>query len=162
MQDVSGLLWLLAIVLVLVGLAGTVLPALPGAPIVFVGLLLAAWADGFQKVGWFPLTLIGILMLLTFGADLVASRLGAKRVGASWLAVIGAGLGALAGLFLGIPGVLLGPLVGAFLGEFLARRDWRQARKGGLGTWIGFLLGTVLKIALIFGMIGIFAVAYVV
>jgi uncharacterized protein YqgC (DUF456 family) len=162
MQEAAPLLWLLAIVLVLAGVAGTILPALPGAPLVFLGLLLAAWADGFQKVGWFPLTLIGILMLLTLGADLLASSLGAKRVGASWLAVAGAGVGTLAGIFLGIPGLLLGPLVGAFLGELLARRDWTQARKGGLGTWIGFLLGTVLKIALIFGMIGIFALAYVV
>jgi hypothetical protein len=160
MEGMVGLLWILAIVLVVAGVAGAVLPALPGAPLVFAGLLVAAWAEGFEKVGWIPLTLIGILMLLTFAVDFLASTMGAKRVGASWLAVAGATLGILAGFFLGLPGLLLGPFVGAFLGEYLARRDWTQARRAGVGTWIGFLLGTVLKLTLIFAMIGIFAAAY--
>jgi uncharacterized protein YqgC (DUF456 family) len=160
MEDLSGLLWILAILLVVVGVAGTVLPALPGAPLVFVGLLVAAWAEGFDKVGWFPLTLIGILTLLALGADLIASNLGAKRVGASWLAVAGAAIGVFAGAFFGIPGVLLGPFVGAFLGEYLSRRDWTQARRAGIATWIGFILGTAAKLALIFAMLGVFVVAY--
>ncbi len=161
-MEAAGLLWILAVILVLVGLAGTVLPALPGAPLVFVGLLLAAWADGFQKVGWFPLTLLGILTVGTFAVDFLATSLGAKRVGASYLAVGGAVVGTIVGLFLGIPGLILGPFVGAVLGEYIARRDLRQAGKVGLGTWLGIVLGTAVKLGLIFLMIGLFVFAYVI
>lgn len=162
MGEAAGLLWIIAVILVLVGLAGTVLPALPGAPLVFLGLLLAAWADGFQKVGWFPLTLLGILTAGTFVVDFLATSLGAKRVGASYLAVGGAVVGTIVGLFLGVPGLLLGPFVGAVLGEYIARRDLRQAGKVGLGTWLGLVLGTAAKLGLIFLMIGLFVFAYVI
>lgn len=158
----TGLLWILAVVCIVAGVAGTVLPALPGAPLVFVGLLLAAWADGFQKVGWFPLVLVGLLTLATLAVDLLATSLGAKRVGASWLALAGAAVGTVVGIFLGLPGLILGPFVGAFAGEYLARRNWRQAGKVGFGTWLGLVLGTAAKIALVFTMLGIFLTAYVI
>ncbi len=152
---------ILGVVLVVAGILGTVLPALPGAPLVFLGLLLAAWAEGFEKVGWLTLTVLGILALLTLVVDLVAASLGAKRVGASWLALAGAGLGMIVGLFFSLPGIILGPFAGAVLGEYAARRDWAQARKVGLGTWLGLLLGIAGKLTLIFTMVGIFALAYV-
>lgn len=155
------LLWVLALVLVLAGLAGTILPALPGAPLVFAGFLLAAWIDGFQKVGWITLTVLAILMLLTFAIELAAAGLGAKRVGASKLAVAGAAVGTLVGIFLGIPGLLLGPFVGAVAGEYLSRRNWQQAGRVGIGTWIGILLGTAGKLAVIFAMVGLFVTAYI-
>lgn len=158
----TGLLWILAVVCIVAGVAGTVLPALPGAPLVFVGLLLAAWADGFQKVGWFPLVLVGLLTLATLAVDLLATSLGAKRVGASWLALAGAVVGTVVGIFLGLPGLILGPFVGAFAGEYLARRNWRQAGKVGFGTWLGLVLGTAAKLALVFTMLGIFLTAYVI
>ena len=157
----TTLLWVLALVLVLAGLAGTILPALPGAPLVFAGFLLAAWIDGFQKVGWITLTVLAILMLLTFAIELAAAGLGAKRVGASKLAVAGAAVGTLVGIFLGIPGLLLGPFVGAVAGEYLSRRNWQQAGRVGVGTWIGILLGTAGKLAVIFAMVGLFATAYI-
>ena len=158
--EMSILLWVLAAILVLVGMAGTILPALPGAPLVLIGLVLAAWADGFQKVGWFPLTVIGGLTILTLVVDFAATSLGAKRVGASWLAVAGAAVGTIAGLFFSLPGLILGPFVGAVLGEYLARRNRDQAIKAGVGTWIGIMLGTAGKLALIFMMIGVFAFFY--
>lgn len=154
------LLWILAVLLVLIGLAGTVLPALPGAPLVFAGLLIAAWIDHFQKVGWITLTVLFILVLLTFAIEVAAAGLGAKRVGASKLAVFGAAVGTIAGLFLGIPGLLFGPFVGAALGEYLARRDLRQAGRVGIGTWIGLILGTAGKLAVIFAMVGLFVLSY--
>ena len=157
----TTLLWVLAIVLVLAGLAGTILPALPGAPLVFAGFLLAAWIDGFQKVGWITLTVLAILMLLTFAIEFAAAGMGAKRVGASKLAVVGAAVGTLVGIFLGIPGLLLGPFVGAVAGEYLSRRNWQQAGRVGIGTWIGILLGTAGKLAVIFAMVGLFVTAYV-
>jgi uncharacterized protein YqgC (DUF456 family) len=161
MAGAENLFLLLGALLVLAGIAGTVLPAIPGVPLVFVGLLVAAWAEGFQKVGWFPLTILGILTLFSFVLDFFAASVGAKRVGASWLALALSVVGAIAGLFFGLPGLVLGPFLGAFVGEYLARRDWRQARRVGLGTWLGMLLAAAGKLALIFTMVGIFLTAYV-
>lgn len=152
---------LLGAILVLAGIAGTVLPAIPGVPLVFVGLLVAAWAEGFQKVGWITLTILGVLTLFSFGLDFLASSVGAKRVGASWLALVLSAVGAIAGLFFSLPGLILGPFLGAFLGEYLAKRDWRQARRVGFGTWLGMVLAIAGKLALIFTMVGIFLMAYV-
>lgn len=161
-METEPILMLLAVALVLVGVVGTVLPALPGAPIVFLGLLLAAWVDHFEKVGWFTLTVLAVLTVLTFVVDFMAANLGAKRVGASWAALAGATLGMIVGLFFSIPGLILGPFVGAVIGEYLARKDWAQARRVGLGTWLGMLIGIAGKLALIFTMVGIFVLAYVI
>ncbi|HEX3528740.1 MAG TPA: DUF456 family protein [Thermoanaerobaculia bacterium] len=156
------LLWVLAIALVLVGIAGAVLPALPGVPLVFVGLLLAAWIDGFQKVGWVTMTILGLLTLFSFALDFLATSLGAKKAGASKLAIAGGALGALVGLFFAIPGLILGPFVGAFLGELVARRGRNQAVKSGLGTWLGLVVGTAGRLALIVAMVAIFVTAYMI
>lgn len=159
------LLYLLAGLLVLAGLAGTVLPALPGVPLVFAGLLVAAWTDGFQRVSWGWLALLGVLTLSSIVVDLWAGAAGAKRVGASRLAVVGATVGTLGGLFLGPLGLLAGPFLGALGGELLHRRSIEarhmgDAAKIGFGTWLGLLLGTVLKLALAFAMLGLFALAW--
>jgi uncharacterized protein YqgC (DUF456 family) len=153
-------MWLLAAVLVIVGIAGAVLPALPGVPLVLGGLIIAAWADDFQRVGWVVLTLLGVLTLVSFAIDFVATALGAKRVGATKLAVIGAALGTVLGIFLGIPGLILGPFVGAVAGEMLSHGQWRKATQAGVATWIGLLFGTLAKLALVFAMIGVFVFAY--
>jgi len=153
-------LWIVAILLVLAGIAGSVLPALPGVPLVFAGLLLGAWIDHFQKVGWFTLVILGLLTLLSFAVDFLATSMGAKRVGASKWAVVGSALGTLAGLFFGIPGLILGPFLGAVAGELIARRGQRQAVRSGFGAWVGLLVGTAGKLALIFAMVGIFLTAY--
>ena len=153
-------MWVLAVVLVLLGIAGTVLPALPGAPLVFAGLLLAAWADGFAKVGWLPLTVLGVLAVATYAVDLLATALGARRVKASGLAIAGAVVGSLVGLFFGFVGLLVGPFVGALLGEYVSTRDVRQAGKAGVGTWLGMVLGAATKLAIVFTMLLVFATAY--
>jgi hypothetical protein len=155
-------LWVLALLLVLAGFAGALLPAIPGAPLVFGGLLLAAWVDGFEKVGWFPLVLIGLLGVATFVVDAAATALGAKRVGASPLALAGAVVGTVVGLFFGFIGVLAGPFVGAALGEYVARKDLRQAGRAGLGTWLGIVVGGAAKVGLMLAMVGVFAVAWLV
>jgi hypothetical protein len=156
------LLWLLVVVLVVVGIAGTVLPALPGVTLVFAGLLLAAWVDGFEKVGWLPLVVLGLLTALSFVVDFAATALGAKRVGATRLAVVGAFVGTVAGFFLGLPGLILGPFVGATVGELISNRDLGRAGKVGLGTWVGMVFGTAAKLALAFSMLGIFAAAWLI
>ncbi len=161
MAGAENVFLLLGGALVVLGIIGTVMPALPGAPVVFVGLLIAAWAEGFQKVGWFTLSLLAVLTLLSFVVEFLASSLGAKRVGASWAALFCAAVGAIVGLFFGLPGFILGPFVGAVAGEYAARRNWRQASRVGLGTWIGMLLGIAGKLTLVFTMVGIFLTAYV-
>ncbi len=150
----------LAALLVIVGLAGTVLPVLPGVLFVFGGLLLAAWAEGFTRVGAAGLTLIGALAALAFAADFIASLLGAKRVGASPRALLGAALGGIVGIFFGIPGLLLGPFLGAVAGELSARGGLAQAGKVGVGTWIGLLAAAVAKVVIAFAMIGVFFAFY--
>src|SRR5512137_1402284 len=152
----NALMWILAAMLVCVGLAGVILPALPGVALVFAGLCVGAWADDFQRVGWLTLTFLGLLTLASFAIDFAATALGAKRVGATKLAVAGAALGALFGIFLGIPGLILGPFIGAVAGEMMSHGEWRKATQAGLATWIGLLFGTLAKLALVFAMLGIF------
>ena len=154
------LLWVLVAVLVLIGLAGTLLPALPGVPLIFLGLLLAAWLDNFQRIGWPTLTTLGVLTALAVGVDLLATILGAKRVGASKLALLGAMFGSVVGLFFGLIGIFIFPFVGAVVGELIARREMGQAAKVGVATWLGLLLGALAKLALALTMIGVFALAY--
>ncbi|MGH8075277.1 MAG: DUF456 domain-containing protein [Lysobacter sp.] len=159
-MDIQTLYYVLAGILILVGVAGTVLPALPGVPLVFIGMLLAAWAGGFEQVGGWMLLLLGVLTVLSLGIDLLATAMGAKRVGASKLAVLGAVTGTFAGLFFGPIGLLAGPFIGALAGELIHGREVRKATRVGFGTWLGILVGTVLKIGLAFAMLGLFAFAW--
>ncbi len=153
-------LFVLAALLVAGGIAGTVLPALPGALLVFAGLLLAAWADGFAHVGAATLVGLAVLAGLSYAVDFAATAVGAKKLGASRRALIGAAVGALVGLFFGLPGVLLGPFVGAVLGELSERRDLVQAGRAGVGAWLGLVLGAGAKLALVMAMLGVFAVSW--
>lgn len=153
------LLWILSIALILVGLVGIVVPALPGVILVFAGIALGAWIDNFQRVGGWAVGAVAVLAVLALVVDFLSATLGARRVGASREAVIGAALGTVAGLFMGLVGVFFMPLVGAAAGEFLARRHHGQALRVGLATWIGMLLGTLAKAVLAFMMIGIFVLA---
>src|SRR5690606_8730881 len=137
--------------------AGVVLPALPGVPLVFLGLLLAAWADGFSHVGWPVLLLLAGLTTLSLVADLLATVLGAQRVGASRQALWGTFSGSLAGLLFMPWGLLLGPLLGALLGEYWHGRQLGHATRVGLGTWLGIVLGAALKMGLALAMLGFFA-----
>ena len=150
----------LAAILIIGGLIGTIVPALPGVPLVFAGMLIAAWADAFRHVGALTLTLLGILCMIALLVDFVASALGARRVGASPRALWGAMAGTFAGLFFGIPGLLLGPFVGAIAGELTAGSRVDKATRVGIGTWLGLLFGTLAKIALCFTMLGIFLFAF--
>jgi uncharacterized protein len=155
----SIVLWIVGVLLVVIGIAGIIFPALPGHVLIFAGLLLAAWADNFARVGAWTLAVIGVIGALSYMVDFVAAALGAKRVGASSRAVIGAGLGTLLGIPFGIPGVLFGPLAGAVLGELSVHREWRRAAGVGVAAWIGFLIGTAVKVGLAFAMIALFIAA---
>ena len=155
-------LWAVAVILVGVGIVGIVLPALPGTILIFAGLLVGAWADDFMRVGPLMLVLIAIIGIATYGVDFVASALGAKHLGASKRAMAGAALGTVLGLFLGLPGIIVGPFLGAIAGELTVHRDWKRVGKAGLAAWVGFAVGTAVKVALAFLMIGLFAAAFVI
>ncbi len=159
-MDTTFILFVLAALLILVGLAGTILPALPGLPLVFAGMLLAAWAEDFTRISVWTMAVLALLTLVSLAVDIGATAMGAKRVGASKSAMFGAALGTLlGGIFFSIPGLLLGPFVGAVGGELIQGREWRAASKVGFGTWLGLALGTALKLALAFAMLGIFVAA---
>jgi uncharacterized protein len=152
------LAWIFAFVLIALGLAGLVLPAIPGPALLFAGFLVAAWAEGFVHVGAGTLTALGAMALLAFLADFVAGAFGARRYGASTRSVLGATLGAIVGIFFGLVGILLGPFIGAVLGELSGRRDLVAAGRAGWGATIGLVLGTAAKLALGFAMLGLFLV----
>ena len=162
MTDTHTLLHVLAGLLIVVGLLGTVLPVLPGLPVMFAGMLLAAWNDGFQRIGTGTLVVLGVLTAVSIAVDGAASIVGAQRGGASSLALGGAACGGLAGVFFGLPGLLLGPFLGAVGGEMADGRSRRDALKVGAGTWVGIAVGAALKVALAFAMLGVFAVALLV
>jgi uncharacterized protein YqgC (DUF456 family) len=152
-------LWILGVALILIGLVGIVMPALPGHILIFGGLLLAAWADHFTRVGAWTLTAIGVVGAASYVVDFAAAAVGVQRFGASRRAMTGAALGTFAGLVFGLPGIVLGPFVGALVGELTVHRDWKRAGRAGLSAWIGFAIGTAVKVALAFVMVGIFVAA---
>lgn len=159
-MDTQTIYYVIASILILVGIAGTIVPVLPGLPLVFGGMLLAAWAGGFEQVGAFTLVVLGLLTLLSLAVDFLATTLGAKRVGASRLALVGAVIGTLAGLFFGPIGLFVGPFAGALAGELIHGRQVGAAARVGFGTWVGILAGTVLKLGLAFAMLGLFVLAW--
>lgn len=158
----EALLWTMVVLCLLVGLAGAVLPVLPGAALVFAGVALGAWIDDFQRVSGWTVTVCGGLMLLAWAAEYGVALLGAQRVGASRAALVGAALGTVLGVLTGFVGLLVLPFVGAVLGEWLTRRDAVQATRVGLATWLGGLVGAVIKMVLCFMMVGLFVAALLV
>jgi uncharacterized protein YqgC (DUF456 family) len=153
-------LWVLAVVLVVVGLVGIVLPAIPGTILIFAGLWLAAWADDFTRVGAGTIVALGIVAAATYCVDIAMMALGMKRLGTSRRAMAGAAIGMTFGVFFGLPGLILGPFVGAVLGELTAHSDLRRAGHAGVAAWIGFAIGSIVKVGFAFVMIGIFLAAW--
>ena len=153
------LLWTLAVALIAIGLVGVVLPAVPGTILIFAGLVVGAWAEGFTRVGPGTLVVLGLLAAASYGIDFAAAALGAKHLGASRRAMAGAALGTLLGLMFGLPGVIVGPFLGALLGELTTNRDLIRASRMGVAAWVGFAIGMAAKVAVAFLMIGIFLAA---
>lgn len=153
------LLWILCAALIVAGLAGTVLPVLPGTVLVWAGIVLGAWIDDFQRVGTTTLVVVTVLAALAWVLDYVAGLLGARKAGASRQALLGAAIGTVVGLFMGVVGVLFMPLVGAALGEYLAQKDQHRAVRVGVATWLGIMVGLLAKVVLAFIMVGLFVAA---
>lgn len=159
-MDLSFILYALAALLVAAGIAGIILPAIPGVPLMYAGFLLAAGTDGFERIGWVPLLVLGVLTAISLLVDVLSTVAGAQRVGASRLALAGSVIGTLAGLFFMPLGLFVGPFAGALAGEYLHGRKLGQATKVGLGTWLGIVLGIALKLGLAAAMLMVFAIAW--
>jgi uncharacterized protein len=158
----ASLLWIVAIAMIVVGVIGTVLPAVPGVVFVFGGIALAAWIDDFARISAWTVGALAILTLVGIATDYAAAAFGAKRAGASGLAIAGAAIGTVAGIFTGLVGLVFMPLAGAAIGQYIAQRDLRRAGKVGIATWLGLLVGTAVKVAIVFAMVGVFIVALLV
>lgn len=156
MTDPSVILWVLAAILTFVGLVGMLLPIVPGAPILFLGLLIGAWAENFRFVGLGTLLILALMTALTYVVEFAASALGVKKYGGSNRAMIGAVVGGVVGMFFGLPGILLGPFFGAVIGELSLQRSLDEASQAGFGTVVGMAIGLAGKFAIGIAMIGIF------
>ena len=156
MHDQSLILWIIGTILTVTGLSGLLLPIVPGAPLLFIGLLFGAWAEDFSYIGVWTLLLLAIMTALTYVVEFAASILGVKKYGGSNRAMIGAALGGFVGLFMGIPGILVGPFVGAVIGELSLQRRLDEASRAGFGTVVGLALGVAGKLAIGIAMIGLF------
>ena len=152
-------LWILAVLLIAVGVAGTVLPALPGVILVLAGIVLGAWIGDFVQVSGVTVTVVTVIAIAALLIDYFAGVLGAKKAGASKEAIVGALIGTVMGIFTGLWGLIFMPLAGAVAGQYLVDRDLIRARNVGLATWLGMAVGMVAKVALTFLMIGIFVAA---
>lgn len=154
------LLLILAVLTILGGIVGTVVPLLPGTPLVFAGLWLLAFLDGYAHVGAGTLWLLGLLALLAFVVDHLAAVMGVQRAGASRQAVIGALVGGLLGFLGGLPGIIIGPVIGAMLGEWLAGRGHSQAARVGTAAGLSFIVAVALKLGIVMAMLGAFALMW--
>ena len=141
------------------GLAGSVLPSLPGSPLILLGAFLYAWNTGFESVSWTTLLTLLILTLLGQALEFFSSALGVKRFGGSRFGMGGGILGGIIGLFLGgIFGLIMGTFLGALLLEMIHTRNMESSLKSGFGTLVGLFLGAIGKLAISIIMIGIFLV----
>jgi uncharacterized protein YqgC (DUF456 family) len=153
--------WIIAVLLILFGVAGSFVPAVPGVILVFGGMLLGAWVDRFGRIGWVTLAILGLLAALALLGDILGGLIGAKRVGASRAALLGAALGGLVGIFFGLVGALLGPFLGAVAGELFSRKSHlRQAARVGAATWVGLAFSFVFRLVIVFAMLAVFVTSY--
>jgi hypothetical protein len=157
---VSIVLCLVGVALLAAGVAGLVLPVLPGAVLLVAGVVALAWAGDFAILGWGTVAFAGAMGLAITAVDWAASLLGAKAFGASRWAVVGSAVGLVVGLFLGLPGIILGPAVGALAFEYARNPDFQRALQAGLGAFLGFVAGSVLKVTMAFALIGVVALRY--
>lgn len=156
MADQSLLLWIIGAILAVTGLSGLLLPVVPGAPLLFLGLVFCAWAEDFHYIGVWTLLVLAAMTALTYVVEFAASIMGVKKFGGSRRAMAGAAIGGIVGIFLGIPGILLGPFVGAIIGELSLQRSLDEASRAGFGTVVGLAIGVAGKLAIGIAMIGLF------
>jgi len=150
-------LYALALALIVGGLIGAFIPALPGIPMIFGGLWLAAALDDYDHLSTTWVIVLGVMAAFGVAVDFIAASLGAKRVGASSTAMWGATLGTVIGMFFGLPGLILGPFFGAVAGELVSSKSVLRSAHVGVGTWLGVLFGALVKVVLSVMMVALAA-----
>lgn len=151
----------LALGLMLIGLAGSVLPGLPSTPIVLIAAILHRLYFGESSASWLVLAMLIALTVFSLVVDYLAGMFGARKMGATWRGVLGAVIGAIVGVFFNLPGIILGPFIGALLFELLGKREFSDAARAGIGATIGIVVGAVGKLACCVVMIGLFTFSVV-
>jgi uncharacterized protein YqgC (DUF456 family) len=152
--------WVTTLVLIALGLIGTILPAFPGTALIFGATVLHRFMLGPEKgLGWPSLLLLFLLMLVSFGIDFLGGWLGAQRFGATRWGTWGAIVGALVGLFFGLPGLLIGPVIGAFGGELIGGKRLVDAGRAGWGALLGNLAASLSKLMIALAMVSWFLIA---
>ena len=149
-------LLVLTYVLMLVGVVGAFLPAIPGTVLIVAGAFLYALGTGMEPVDGWRLAVLAALAAAAYALDYLSAALGTKKLGGSRWAMLGAIAGGLIGLFFGPVGILLGPIAGAVVVELLYRKDVSLALKSGAGAVVGIFLGVVAKLSLSIAMISLF------
>jgi uncharacterized protein YqgC (DUF456 family) len=151
--------WLIAIVLMAVGLLGTVLPVVPGAIIILAAAVLHQIMLGSERsLGWWNIGALVLLALLSYALEFAGGYFGAKRFGATKWGAFGALIGGIVGLFFSVPGLIAGPIVGAIAGELVAGKRLVSAGRAGWGTLLGNLAGMVGKLTIALVMVSWFLV----
>ncbi|MGR3318708.1 MAG: DUF456 domain-containing protein [Candidatus Anammoxibacter sp.] len=157
MDPWSILFLVISLLTMLAGLAGTIVPIIPGTPIIWAGAFIYAVSSGFEDITWNVLIVFGILTVFTLIADFFANMYGAKKFGASKWGIIGSTVGMIIGaITTGVIGLIVGSFLGAVVFELLLGRKFKDAFNAGLGAFIGFLAGSLLKLIIGFVMIGVF------
>lgn len=152
--------WLIAIVLMAVGLIGTVLPIVPGTVIILAAAVIHQMMLGTEKsLGWWNIAVLVLLTLLSYALEFASGYFGAKKFGASKWGAFGAMVGAIVGLFFGIPGLIVAPIIGAIAGEIVAGKRLVSAGRAGWGTLLGNLVGLIGKLTIGLVMVSWFLVA---
>ncbi|MBA7565234.1 MAG: DUF456 family protein [Dehalococcoidia bacterium] len=143
--------------LMLVGFIGVFAPILPGIPLAWLGLFIYAIGTGFERISVTTIIVFAAITALILLLDFLAPMLGAKKFQASRYGVLGAFLGLIVGIiFLGFWGIIIGPFLGAFFFELLAERKAKGALKAAFGTFIGYVVGALVKVIFICVMAGFF------
>lgn len=156
------ILWVIAAALMVIGFAGTIVPMIPGLPLIFAGAWLAAFIDHYDEISVMTLVILAVLTVIGLIVDWVAQTLGAQKAGATKLGILGSFIGTLIGIFTGLWGLFFMPLLGAAIGEFIDHRDLLKSGKVGFATWLGMMIGIVIKLGLAFTMIGIVIAALII
>lgn len=158
---ITVLLAVLCSVLIIIGLVGIFLPILPGIPLAWLGLFIYAIGTRFERISVLTVIVFLVLMILVMVIDFLAPMLGAKKYEASKYGIVGAFLGSIVGIIVfGFWGIIIGPFVGAFCLELLAKRQLRGALKSAVGTFVGFIASTLMKVIFILIMSGFFIASW--
>jgi uncharacterized protein YqgC (DUF456 family) len=152
--------WSVTLVLMAIGLIGTVLPIVPGSTVILAAAMIHRIMLGPTKsIGWSSIALLVALTLVSYALDFLSGCYGARRFGATRWGVAGAVVGAIIGLFFGLPGLIVGPIIGAVAGEIVGGKRLVDAGRAGWGTLLGNLAGMLGKLVIALAMVSWFLVA---